>query len=176
MRRAVFAFALAASSAFAVSAHAADLATIDCVNQGLSTAGRAALDADLERNLLGGDQSYSDAAKTAFHDAAIACQAKYHWSDDAGAAAITYTLAVEARPVAVKLAKTHPLDVNALFKLFDAMPQADKDHAGDDAVFDKLLNSAMSGGGVNDDNGAFAGGLLGMLAAGSEARHDFATK
>jgi len=98
MRLAALFLALAA----AAPAHAADLATIDCVIEKLQPALRAQIETDITRNM--GEAAlrptYDAAVGTGLGVAAAACATEHKWSDAAVGAARTYTLAKLGRPIA----------------------------------------------------------------------------
>ena len=93
MLRAALALSIAVSVAVAapVPAHAADWATIGCVEQGMDANARKLLLDDLATNLnnSGGAQSYRPETVQAIQAVALACKAKYGWTTEAAQAART---------------------------------------------------------------------------------------
>ncbi|RYD51640.1 MAG: hypothetical protein EOP60_10525, partial [Sphingomonadales bacterium] len=85
--------ALLLALATAMPAHAADLATIDCVIDKLQPALREQVETDITRNM--GEAAlrptYDAAVGTGLGIAAAACAAEHKWSEAAVSAARTYT-------------------------------------------------------------------------------------
>src|ERR1051326_7239914 len=96
MLRAALALSLSVPFALAapVPAHAADAATLGCVEAGLDANARKLLLDDLTINLnnAGKDQSYRPETVQAIQAVARACQQKNNWSDAATSASILYTM------------------------------------------------------------------------------------
>lgn len=123
MRFLVLAALLAAAPG---SAHAADLATIDCVAEKLAPAVRDQIDKDVARNM--GDSatvrpSYDPSVGGGISEAARACATEHKWSDAALQAARIYALARLGLPIAEKAVVAQGFDPNALEAQFDALPE-----------------------------------------------------
>jgi len=177
MLRAAFALALAAPFAVAVAvpAHAADWATIGCVEQGLDANARKLLIDDLTTNLnnSGGEQSYRPETVQAIQAVALACKTKYGWTTEAAQAAILYTMPKVGWPTADRMARAHGLNPDALAKRFRALPDAERNDAINDDVLGKLARGSLEAGEIKADNAALAGALYGLLALQEKAQVDF---
>ena len=108
--------ATAALLALAAPAHAADLATIDCVAGKLSPVVAAKLHADVSRNMTesGKRPSYDPAVGGSIASAAAACGLEHNWSEAAIKAARIYTLARLGMPVAQRVIGERGFDAAAL--------------------------------------------------------------
>lgn len=120
-----FAIAMLASLAFAGSAHAADLATIDCVAEKLDKTVSAQIAADVSRNMFesGKKPSYDPMVGTGIANAAQACATEHGWSEGAVAAARIYTLAKVGLPVAQRVIGERGFDTATLEEQFLTLPE-----------------------------------------------------
>lgn len=114
-----------AAAALAAPAHAADLATIDCVIGKLKPALTDQITADITRNM--GDATalrptYDPAVGSGISIAARECADANKWSDAALEAARIYTLAKLGQPIAEKAVTDQGFDTGALEAQFDALP------------------------------------------------------
>jgi hypothetical protein len=177
MLRAALALSLATPFALAAPApaHAADVATLGCVEAGLDANARKLLLDDLTTNLnnAGKDQSYRPETVQAMQAAARACQQKNHWSDAATSASILYTMPKIGWPTADRMSRQHGLNPDALAKRFRALPDAERRDALNDDVLGKLARGSLAAGEINADNAALAGALYGLLAQQEKALADF---
>ena len=114
--------ATAALLALAAPAHAADLATIDCVAGKVSPVVTAKLHADVSRNMAesGKRPSYDPAVGGSIASAAAACGLEHDWSEAAIKAARIYTLAKLGMPVAQRVIGERGFDAAALEDQFQA--------------------------------------------------------
>jgi hypothetical protein len=117
--------ATAAVLALAAPAHAADLATIDCVAGKLSPVVTAKLHADVSRNMAesGKRPSYDPAVGGSIASAAAACGLEHNWSEAAIKAARIYTLARLGMPVAQRVIGERGFDAAALEDQFQTLPE-----------------------------------------------------
>lgn len=175
MLRAAYALALAAPFAVAAPAHAADLATLGCVEQGMDANARKLLLDDLTKNLenSGGEQSYRPETVQAIQSVAMACKTKNGWTTEAAQAAILYTMPKLGWPIADRFGRQHGLNPNALSKRFRALPQAQREDAINDGVLGTLARGSLDAGEITGDNAAIAGALYGLLALQEKALADF---
>lgn len=177
MLRAALALALCAPFAIAAPApaHAADVATLGCVEDGLDANARKLLLDDLTTNLenSGKAQSYRPETVQAIQSVAIACKTKHGWSTEAAQAAILYTMPKIGWPVADRMGRAHGLNPDALIKRFRALPDAERNNAINDEVLGKLARGSLAAGEINGDNAALAGALYGLLALREKALVDF---
>jgi hypothetical protein len=175
LKFAALALALAAPVMIAAPAHAADVKTLRCVEDGMNPAARASLLKDLEKNLdnAGGEQGYSPETITAIQGAAKACQAKHGWSDAATTASILYTVPKLGWPTAVRMGRAKGLNPDALAKRVRALTQDEKAQGTSEAVLGKLASGSAQAGEINGDNAALAGALYGLLTLQEKAYIDF---
>lgn len=177
MLRAALALSLAMPFAIAAPApaHAEDMATIGCVEQGLDANARKLLIDDLTANLnnSGAAQSYRPETVQAIQAVALACQAKHGWTTEAAQAAILYTMPKVGWPTADRIARTHGLNPEALARRFRALPDAERNDAINDDVLGKLARGSLEAGEINAGNAALAGALYGLLALQEKAQIDF---
>jgi len=156
-------------------AHAADVATLGCVEAGLDANARKLLLDDLTVNLnnAGKEQHYRPETVQAIQQVALACKAKHGWSTPAAEASVFYTTATIGWPVADRLARAQALDPDALAKRFRALPDAERNDALNEAVLGKLARGSLDAGELKGDNAALAGALYGLLALREKALVDF---
>jgi hypothetical protein len=174
----VYHLALVSALAFAAPAYAADVKTIDCVQNAVSPAARTALETDIERNLSHPDQAqtYDPAAVTALRTAAAACRTQHQWSEEAAQAALLYSVPTLGGATAKRMAAANKLNYAALEKRFMALPTPERIDALNETVLGKLALAAVEAGDVIDANANLAGGIFGLLAVREKARSDFAAK
>lgn len=117
--------AIALLIGLAAPAHAADLATIDCVSGKLDAAVRAQLEADAARNLAesGKRPSYDPSVAKGLGTAARACAAAHGWSPGARRAASVYALARIGLPVAQRVLGERGFEPAGLEDQFQALPE-----------------------------------------------------
>jgi hypothetical protein len=115
----------AALLAFAVPAHAADLATIDCVAGKIGKEAAARLHADVSRNMTesGKRPSYDPAVGGSIASAAAACGLEHNWSEAAIKAARVYTLAKLGLSVAQRVIGDRGFDAAELEDRFQALAE-----------------------------------------------------
>lgn len=111
--------------AFGVPAHAADLATLDCVAQKLEAPIRAQIQADAERNLgeSGKRPSYDSSVGLGIRTAAAICAKEHGWSPAAAKAAGQYALARIGLPIAQRVVGERGFEPAALEDQFQALPE-----------------------------------------------------
>ena len=175
LKFAALALALAAPIVIATPAHAADVKTLRCVEDNMNSAGRAALDKDLEKNLsnAGGEQGYSPETIAAIQGAAKTCQAKHGWSDAATMASILYTVPKLGWPLAVRIGRAKGLNTDALVKRVRDLTQEEKAQGTSEEVLGKLARGSAEAGEINTDNASVAGALYGLLTLQEKAYIDF---
>lgn len=122
----VFVPAVLVAAALSAPAHAADLATIDCVIGKLKPALVQQITTDITRNM--GDAtavrpSYDGAVGSGISIAAKECATEHKWSEEAIEAARIYTLAKLGQPIAEKAVADQGFDIGALEAQFDALPE-----------------------------------------------------
>jgi len=124
MRHIRIALALAAGLA-AFPAHAADLATIECVIGKLRPALTNLIEADIARNLAesGKRPTYDPAIGSGLRIAAAACATEHKWSEAAVTAARVYTLAKLGWPIAQRVVTEKGFDPAALEDRFQTLPE-----------------------------------------------------
>ncbi|MES2443482.1 MAG: hypothetical protein V4574_11690 [Pseudomonadota bacterium] len=175
MFRAAFALALCAPLAIAAPAHAADVATLGCVEQGMDKNARTLLLTDLETNLKnsGQAQSYRPETVQAIQAVALACKTKHGWTTEAAQAAILYTMPKIGWPLADRMGRAGGLNPDALAKRFRALPENERNDAINDEVLGKLARGSLAAGEINANNAALGGALYGLLALREKALADF---
>lgn len=114
----------------ATPAHAADLATIDCVSGKLDAAVRAQIEADAARNLAesGKRPTYESSVAKGLGAAARACAGENGWPEAAARAAGVYALARIGLPVAQRVISERGFDAAALEDQFQALPEDARNH------------------------------------------------
>lgn len=174
---AALALTLAAPAAFvaAAPAHAADVATITCVERNLDANGRKLLDRDLQKNLenAGQAQSYSPEFISAIQTAAKACAAKHGWSSEATQAAILYTVPKLGWPLAARMGRAKGVNPDALAKRVRALSDEELADATSEEVLGKLAHASVEANEINGGNAALAGALYGLLTLQAKAYIDF---
>ncbi len=121
-----FGFAALAAVSLSAPAHAADLATIDCVIGKLKPALQAQIAGDVTRNMGEGAAvrpSYDAAVGSGISIAAKECADANQWSDAALEAVRVYTLAKLGLPIAETFISTQGFNVGELESQFDALPE-----------------------------------------------------
>jgi hypothetical protein len=115
----------------AAPAHAADLATIDCVAGKLAPAVMAKLHADVSRNMAesGKRPSYDPAVGGGIASAAAACGLEHDWSEAAIKAARVYTLAKLGLGVAERVIGERGFEAATLEERFLALPEDTRNRA-----------------------------------------------
>jgi hypothetical protein len=98
--------------AAAIPAHAADLATIDCVIGKLQPALRTQIETDVTRNFTEATlrPTYDATVGSGLRIAATACAAEHGWTEAATSAARIYTLAKLSQPIAEKFVADRGFD------------------------------------------------------------------
>ena len=178
MLRAALALALCAPFAIAAPAHAADIKTLGCVEQGMDKNARKLLLDDLQKNLenSGQAQSYRPETVTAIQAVALACKSKHGWSTEAAQAAILYTMPKIGWPLADRMGRAKGLNPDALIKRFRALPEAQRNDAINDNVLGILARGSLAAGEINAANAALGGALYGLLGLQEKALVDFKAK
>jgi len=171
----ILAFALPVALAAPAPAHAADVSTLGCLEQGLDANARKLLVDDLTTNLdnSGKAQSYRPATIQAIRTVAQACKAKHGWSSKATDASILYTAPKIGWPIAERMAPRVGLNPDALARRFRALPDAERNNAIDEEVLGKLGQQSFEAGEITEANAALAGALYGLLALREKALIDF---
>lgn len=139
---------LAALLGCAVPAHAADLATIGCVDGKLDSAVRDQVAADVEKNLADTGQrgSYSPPVVEALKNAAAACAKDNGWAPAAERPAVLYTLAKLSLPVVQKAVADKGLDPAALEALWFALPEEQRNKPLETQTYRDLADAAVPEG------------------------------
>jgi hypothetical protein len=136
----------AALLTLAIPAHAADLATIDCVAGKLAPAVTAKLHADVSRNMTesGKRPSYDPAVGGSIASAAAACGLAHNWSEAAIKAARVYTLAKLGLPVAQRVVDDRGFEAATLEDRFQALPEESRNRALTAAENQELIKGAVT--------------------------------
>ena len=139
-------FATAALLVLAPSAHAADLATIDCVAGKLAKGAVAQLHADVARNMTesGKRPSYDPAVGGSIASAAAACGLEHNWSEAAIKAARVYTLAKVGMPVAQRVIGERGFDAAELEDRFQALPEETRNRLLTAAESQELIKGSVT--------------------------------
>ncbi|MDF7774015.1 hypothetical protein P1X14_02045 [Sphingomonas sp. AOB5] len=171
---------LAAALAAAAPAQAADIATIGCITQSLTPAGRTTIDQAFEKSISDPSNGSPDPAAYQLIDEAVtSCAAKHGWSQKAKSSAFLHAMATLMWPVAARVGRTKGLDAAALESLFMAMPETDRLKAisaegqPDTAIFTRLAESASKNRLADDSNAVLAGMILGIVALRERGAADF---
>jgi hypothetical protein len=109
----------------AAPAHAADLATLDCVADKIALPIRAQIVLDVEHNLaaLGKPPSYDPRVTGAIGAAGKLCAEENHWPEAAEKPAMLYALASLGWPTAQKIVGERGFDMGALEAAWTALPE-----------------------------------------------------
>lgn len=159
------AFAATLAILAAAPAAAADRATIGCIDAGLAAPARAAMVADLERNIAHTDQpqTYSDAATSGLRVSTIACKARYKWTGAEAMAATLYTFYSVGWPIAQREAAARGLVVANLEKDFAGLTEAERTGGVTQEMLLKVATAATKAGHIDVNNSALAGAVLAMM-------------
>lgn len=136
-----------AALAFVHPAHAADLATIDCVIGKLKPALQAQISKDVTRNMGEGAAVrpvYDPAVGSGISIAANECADEHKWSEAAVAAARVYTLAKLGQPIAETFVAAQGFDVGALEAQFDALPEEARNRPLSTEEMQKLVIASVT--------------------------------
>lgn len=116
-------------AAAALPAHAADLATIDCVVTKIQPALTTQIEADITRNLSesGKRPSYDPVVGSGLRLAAMACGTENKWSEAAIAAARVYAIAKIGWPIAQRVVREKGFDAEELEDRFQQLSQETRD-------------------------------------------------
>lgn len=138
--------AIAAPLLFAAPAHAADLATIDCVAGKLAPAVTAKLHADVSRNMVesGKRPSYDPAVGGSIASAAAACGLEHDWSEAAIKAARVYTLAKLGLPIAERVIGERGFEAATLEDRFQALPEETRNRPLTAAENQELIKGSVT--------------------------------
>lgn len=114
-----------AALALAAPAHAADLATIDCVIGKLQPALKTQIETDVGRNFIEEAlrPTYDPSVGSGLRIAAAACATENSWSEAAVNAARVYTLAKLSQPIAEKHVAEKGFDSAELETQFSLLPE-----------------------------------------------------
>lgn len=117
--------ALAAPALFAAPAQAADLATINCIENKIELPVRAQIAIDVERNAteVGTRSTYDPRVTNAIGIASKLCAAENSWPEAAIKPAQLYALATLGWPTAQRIATERGFDMGALEETFSALPE-----------------------------------------------------
>ncbi len=139
---------LAACALLSAPAHAADLATIGCVEDKLDAATRTQLVTDVEQNLkiIGLRSSYSPGVLQAVKDAAAACVTENKWTPAAARPAILFTLAKLSLPVVQRVARDRGLDPAAIEAVWLALPEEQRNKPLTNDAYHQLADAAIPEG------------------------------
>ncbi|AQR73287.1 hypothetical protein [Sphingomonas sp. LM7] len=137
---------LAALFVLAAPAHAADLATIDCVAGKLSAATTAKLHADVSRNMAesGKRPSYDPAVGGGLASASAACGLEHDWSEAAIKAARVYTLAKLGLSVAERVIGERGFEAAALEDRFQVLPEETRNRPLTSAESQELIKGSVT--------------------------------
>jgi len=140
------ALATAALVLLATPAHAADLATIDCVAGKLGKDAVARLHADVSRNMTesGKRPSYDAGVGGSIASAAAACGLEHNWSEAAIKAARVYTLAKVGMPVAQRVIGQRGFDAAELEDRFQALPEETRNRPLTAAENQELIKASVT--------------------------------
>lgn len=175
LKLAAAAFALATPIVIAAPAHAADVKTLRCVEDGLSASARASLIKDMEKNLTnaGGEQGYSPETVTALQGAAKACQTKHGWSDVATESALFYTVAKVTWPSAAAFGKSKGVNSDALARRVRGLSREQRANGTGQEVLTIVATGALESNEIPQTQATLGGALLGLVALQEKAYIDF---
>lgn len=156
-RLAFLALATALVMPWAVPVHAADLATLGCVDEKLDGATRDRIGSEIARNLEGGTVGGGLSAEVTqgMRTAATLCAEAHGWSAAAARQAMLYTLAKLSLPTVERVAGERGLDSGALEALWFALPEEQRDKPLTPEAYRNLADAAIpEGEGRTQANGA----------------------
>jgi len=143
----LFGIAALAALAVVVPAHAADLATIDCVIGKLKPALQAQISKDVTRNMGEGAAvrpTYDPAVGSGISVAAKECANANKWSEAALDAARVYTLAKLGLPIAETFVSAQGFEIGELESQFDGLPEDARNRPLTTADMQKLVIASVT--------------------------------
>jgi hypothetical protein len=172
----IFIAAFLALGAASVPAHAADLATIDCVSGKLDAAIKAQIEADAARNLgeAGKRPSYDPSVGRGLNDAAAACAKDNGWSPAATKAAGIYALAKIGMPTAQRVVAERGFEPATLEDQFQALPEETRNRVLTAAENQGLIRAAVTDEARQTrENAELLAEFFAFLSTLQYAAHDF---
>ena len=165
-----------AATGLAAPAHAADLATLGCVEEKLDVSARELLLKDVERNLAesGTRATYDPMAVGGVREAAAACGAEHGWSTAAVTAARLYTIAKVGFPIAQRVLGERGFDASTLEELWLALPEDKRNRplAGPD--YEELVKAAVTDEAMQTrENAELVSEFFGFLSVMQYSSYDF---
>jgi hypothetical protein len=162
-------------AAFAMPAHAADLATIGCVADKVPLTEKAQVVIDVERNLqeTGKKHVYAPSVLQAVRAATTACAKENGWPDTALRPAMLYTLAKLGWPTAQKVAAEHGLDTAALEEAWDALPEDTRNRPMTKEVNEQLASAVVAEADRTPEKAELVGEFFGFLSLIQSTSYDF---
>lgn len=168
--------AFLAVGVIAAPVHAADLATIDCVNGKLDAATKAQLEADAARNLgeAGKRPTYDPSVSRGLNDASAACAKDNNWSPAATKAASIYALAKIGMPTAQRVVGEKGFDASALEDQFQALPEETRNRPLTATENQDLIKAAVTDEAKQTrENAELLAEFFAFLSTIQYAAHDF---
>lgn len=171
-----FLIAALGATALVAPAHAADLATIDCVVGKLKPALTAQIGRDVVRNLgeTGKRPSYDPSIGSGLRIAAQECAQEHGWSESAISAARVYTLAKLGWPIAQRIIGDKGFDAATLEDAFQQLPQEVRDRPlTSDAVQGLVIASVTDDSKKTRENAELLNEFFLFISTVQYAAHDF---
>lgn len=130
----------------AAPAHAADLATIGCIEKKIELPVRAQIAIDVERNLTdaGKRGAYDERVTNALSLAGKLCAAENNWSEAALKPAMLYALASLAWPTAQRLATERGFDTAAMEAVWAGLPEETRNAPLLQPVYETLVKTYVT--------------------------------
>lgn len=160
----------------AAPAHAADLATIGCVEEKLPLPARAQIVLDVERNLAesGKRQTYDPKVVNALRIAAADCVKEHGWSQAAAQPAVLYARARIGWPVAQRIASERGLDPALLETLFLGLPEEQRNAPLTVDIYRELADAAVPEGEARTaETGELVSEFFGFLSIMQYSSYEF---
>ncbi len=168
--------ALACLAALVTSppARAADVATLNCVIGKIEPQLRAAMEADFEQAMTQAGVALSPANDAQLVSRAADCARQFSWSEAARNAAIAWSRATIARPVAERYLRARGFDVDRILAIWTAIPAATRLHRLDNEALTSL-GKALYDAGVFKKEGdpTIVGKFIVYLSTSEFCRQDF---
>lgn len=129
----------------ALPAHAADLATMDCVVDKLKTPLKTQIETDVTRNLASvAKPTYDPSVASGLATAASECAVENKWSDAAVQAARIYTLVKVGWPIAQRVVSEKGFDPAMLEAQFQMLPEEERNRPLTTPEMQDLVKSSVT--------------------------------
>lgn len=158
----------------ATPATAADIATLNCVDQSISAPLRAQLVADFEKQLRTREYGIAPALSSQVLEVSKTCASRHGWSAEAAEAARVNLFASIGLPIAERVAKAGGIDTAKIWEMWRGLPESVRQNRLDEAMLAKITGDLMTSGVIADiEGGKLAGQMLAFMNIGESSRRRF---